>query len=70
MTIPEPESPERPLEPDEPVDPEQKPIPEKDRSTVEDYHPDDPDPEATLDPPADEGGILDAEEAYPLQDPL
>lgn len=62
MTIPDPENPERPPEPDEPVDPEEKPIPEGDRSSIEDYHVPDVDPEVPLAAPSD---AVDPDEAYP-----
>ena len=61
MTIPDPE---KPTEPDEPVDPEERPVPESDRSTPEDYEVADPDPEAELDQ-TDLNG--DPEELYPHQ---
>lgn len=62
MTIPDPENPERPQEPDEPVDPEQRPVPESDRSGVEDYHVPDRDPEVPL---TEDGEAVDPDEAYP-----
>ena len=55
------EDPEVPREPDEPVDPDQKPVPEGDLTTPEDYHVADVDPEV----PLTQGGDADPEELYP-----
>ncbi len=71
MSIPDPE---RPTGPDEPVDPDQKPVPERDRGTPEDYRVPDPDPEAVVDEPdgvpaTGAAGADDPDEQYPrMQD--
>jgi len=57
--------PERPQEPDEPVDPEEKPMPEADRSSVEDYHAPDRDPEVPLAGSGPAEQAPDPDEAYP-----